>query len=233
MAYYNHVFLFGSSRAKKLKYSLPEIKPVNVDAIGGGRLRVLTEKARLRLVNRPGGQIGNTTLVYFLCGIPDLTTYRKGRHDNRRYREVTFENPHTVIHTYMAELNRTNDIMRDIGCTPVFCTIIIQSIEKWNLHLFSTHQTYILLHEGEYSKMQEDLGTAVSELNRTIVALNVENGVQTPFLHRLITINRTGMERHRFNLLPDGVHVDDATNVKVKDLMSNNIHVNVAKFLGN
>ena len=81
--------------------------------------------------------------------------------------------------------------------------------------------------------MQEYLGTAVSEINRVIVALKVENGVQTPLLHRLITINRNGMERHRFNLFPDGVHVDDATNVKLKDLMSHIIQVNVAKFLGN
>ena len=94
-------YVLTSSRGKDIPLSgLPEGTQLIVRF--GGRLRELRSEAE-DFLSPSFGPIRRRNHIYFLCGIPDITTILKN--DTPKYRECIYsEDPQVTIKRYTSEL---------------------------------------------------------------------------------------------------------------------------------
>ena len=172
--------------------------------------------------------------VYFVSGLPDVTTKLKRRfylHGKlRKYQEVIFPESPTEAHDrVMGLICQAEADIRRHHAIPVFTTITPSSLIKWNLHRLHGQFTTHLNYRGQYHHMQDNLHKAVQELNRSIHILNSSNGVVTPKLAQHIMYTRRGHWRYRYGKLVDGVHGTKKTNEAwtkiMTDVMDKNARV--------
>ena len=82
--------------------------------------------------------------VYYLAGIPDITTKIRGEDS---YQEVIFMGtPSETVPLLETEIVATATMTLKMGWTPVFCTISPMSLKDWN----SSARTPYLLHHNQY-----------------------------------------------------------------------------------
>ena len=137
--------------------------------------------------------------VYYLAGIPDLTTkIRDGD-----YQEVVFMGtPTETVPILENELLKTASMTKKLGWVPVFCTVTPMSLKDWN----SPERTPYLVHHNQYADMQVLLENTICSANHIIRAINKSNNVYTPNLHnQIVRINHSKV-KHMYNRLTDGCH---------------------------
>jgi hypothetical protein len=165
----------------------------------GAKLSQLRQSAHQVLQNakKQGKATGH---VYYLAGIPDLTTKIRGEDC---YQEVVYMGtPSETVPLLETELIATAKMTQEMGWTPVFCTISPMSLKDWN----SSARTPYLLHHNQYGDMQALLENTVIAANHVIRSLNKSNRVYTPNLQRQIAKISHGKVKFMYNRLYDGCH---------------------------
>ena len=165
----------------------------------GAKLTQLKQCANqvLLTANKQGKAPGH---VYYMAGIPDLTTKIRG---DDSYQEVVFMGtPLTTVPILEKEIISTASMTFKQGWTPVFCTITPMSLRDWN----SADRTPYILHHNQYEDMQVLLENTVIAANHVIRSINKSNRVYTPNLQRQIVKTKNGKTKFLYNRLPDGCH---------------------------
>ena len=148
--------------------------------------------------------------VYFVAGLPDLTTKEEwpnfqGRH---QYQEVIFKGEvEDAVDSMKSTIREAAFRVRAAGAVPVFGTIVPSQLERWNQIRLEQHKTTHLLHFHRYREMQLGLLQATIYTNRFIHEINNQHGVVTPALAKKILFSRRSKYRFRHKLLVDGVHL--------------------------
>ena len=170
----------------------------------------------LELPERHGGT-SEPRFVYFVAGLPDLTTKVSWRNFMGRYQyqEVIFKGPvEDAVEAMKTTIREAAHSIQAAGAVPVFSTIAPSQLERWNQVRLEQHKTTHLLHFQHYREMQLELLQTTIYVNRFIHELNNQNGVVTPALAKKIIYSRRSKYRFRHKLLVDGVHL---APVAVKD----------------
>ena len=198
--------VFASSRGLSLEHVAP--KNILVSATPGGKLKQLKEAAE-QIIPPPCGLVKRRKHIYFLCGITDLTHLEKSY--SHRYKECVFTgDPHKAADDYCQNLTKCQNDILNRGALPIFCTVPNMNIAIYNNFMLSQGKTSHLKHQNQYSKMQEDLETAINSINSQIHQINKKIHVSTPFLHETIR-KRMGRKNRRYNVYMwdkfyDGLH---------------------------
>ena len=207
--------IVATSRGKKLT-KLHDPPRTWLTYIPGGTLDELTEAA-VKLLAEARAHVRRWTyrqvdFVYFVGGLPDLTTRDKWRvfDGEKQYEEVYFnEDPHDTRDRMKVTLKRAASTVLALDAIPVFSTIVPSHIERWNHTRLGQHKTTHLLHFKDYKEMQIGLLQATIYTNQYIHELNLENGVVTPSLAKKILFSRRLRYRFRHAALEDGVHPNE------------------------
>jgi hypothetical protein len=165
-------YILASSRGRELESRLTNcntwmcVKP-------GAKSSQLLHIAEQVLPKVKGNEPGH---VYYLVGIPDLTTKIV---DTGNYQEVVFMGtPPDTVPILVAEIQKTAERMKQLGWILVFWTITPMSIGDLN----SLQRTPYLIHHKQYEDMQALLEKKTMAVNHVIRAINKSNGVYTPNL---------------------------------------------------
>ena len=203
------IIIAGASRGGCLRRL--ENKDILVITIRGGKIEQLTELVLKELEKGP------VDFVYFVAGLPDVSSrlreyfYLNSR--KCRYEEFVFtEDPEHAQKRVRAILADAETKIKEKGAIPVFSTITPFSINHWNHHRLQNHCTSHLLHFNTYQTQQENLHTAINNINIDIREINRANQVLTPKPSSFIAYKRRGHWRYRYGKLGDGTH----TNAKIK-----------------
>ena len=154
--------------------------------------------------------------IYYIAGLPDLTTKLKWRNfgGRRQYEEIVFgpEEPNDVADRVRGTMLTSAETIHRAGGIPVFATIATCSLEAWNRIRLEQQKTTHLNHFKEYDTMQLHLHQAAIYANRHIHEINNSNLVRTPRLGETVLKSRKGKYRCRYGRLgEDGVHLDSKT----------------------
>ena len=199
--------IFASSRGFGLNKFLPS--GTTVEAISGGTIGDLTEKAKLVLP--PPYGLKQRVHAYFLCGIPDITTLAK---DDYGYRECIYlESPLETADRYLQDLEKCRNTILELGSLPIFATIPKCNLEIYNNHMLNDGSTSQLKYQDQYAKMQDNLNQAIDSINGRIYRLNKQTQVSTPFLHCSIMEHRGRKNKryyvYKYDRYRDGLHAPD------------------------
>ena len=205
----------ATSRGKGL-HPLESLRNTIVYYRGGAEIVTLADKAVDILADIHTTSMAGPNFVYFVAGLPDVTTRTKRsfRLADRvhKYEEVTFrEKPHIACTRVMREYRKAEKTIIDNGAIPVFCTITPSSLYTWNHTRLSQGKTSHLEAYKEYDVMQKALIETISRINREICSINIRNNVATPKLDRAVIVRRPrgNANTHiRYDKLPDGVHLN-------------------------
>ena len=155
-----------------------------------------------------------------------MSTVNNYHHGNNiiRYEETTYNLSISNAYNHLIhELAYSNNRLRAEGIRPCYATIAPASLEKWNQYRLSRGKTGLLLHEGRYPQMQEDLTTVLSKINGFICKLNIWNEMYTPYVAGTVVRTKCpGGQMQRilqYHKLFDGVHADDKTITEWADKM--------------
>lgn len=177
----------------------------------GGKLSEMTDKIVKSLT--PPGSPSTKTHIYFVSGIPDITTRIQ---EHPYHQEIVYtENPIDTFNRIKAGIINANNKILSAGAIPIFCTIPSTKILKYNNFRLQKRRTNRLYYKDNYSIMQRKLESALDLINEEITAINVANDMSTPYLHVIIK-KGTGTKEDRkytyyYNKLYDGVHATDKT----------------------
>lgn len=190
--------------------------------IPGGKLSVLTRKA---LEDVTAMQGTGRNLVYFMCGIPDITTRLKGV----QYEEVVFRNSTQVYDNFHQDMLKAVASLSKHNSKVVFIPMVSMNLKAWNEHRFKVRKTKELNYKNEYFKMQGELNTLVLEINRAMIELNTVNGLLTPFCNSIVNCRTSGRVQFKFYKLVDGVHPNDQVKQEWIKLINRVISINERK----
>ena len=205
--------LVSSSRGVGLhnliKEDVGEWGGLSTKVISGGTFDLTTIAAKEIISSL--GHTENPPHVYFMAGIPDITTLIKDKYFGQNHREVILENTEEqTISKVKDEIIKADKEIRDAGAKPIFCTITNMSISQHNTFLHTHKKTDILLHQDSYNTMQSHLDNILKEINDTIITHNRNTGVATPHCHSIIRKHRgrsgAGYYITDFSALYDGLH---------------------------
>ena len=146
------------------------------------------------------------------CPLPNLFRHRRPA----IYEEYIFVEPQdTAVQRMALTFRDTATVVKELGATPVFCTIPPSCLEVWNRTRLSQKKTSLLSHYLDYPIMQESLLATTIEINHHITQINHENSVHTPFLADTIVKKPGKDKKHRahYSRLSDGVHPSNDTKI--------------------
>lgn len=158
--------------------------------------------------------------------LPGLYTYRGGvaRHQEFIFRETAAQ----AITRITKLISEMSEHIKSLHALPVICTIPPSSLTTWNHIRLKQHKTSLLTHYKQYQHMQQQLITAIVEINKNIIAINHSNHVHTPKLADTILTKPGKNKNHRchYGRLVDGVHPTEAVKedwaIKLTDAMCKN-----------
>lgn len=180
-----------------------------VITISGATIDHLTNKALDIIANHPSP---SSIHVYFIAGIPDITTMIR----DVGYEEVIFiEDPITAHSHFITKATRTINRIIQAQAIPCLATIAPMSIDTWNHTRLHQHKTNYLIHFNQYEDMQALLNQTLIHINTDIIKLNTVNNMLTPKLATQILHkqNTHRSYRTRFGRLTDGVHPNTETQL--------------------
>ena len=159
------------------------------------------------------------TFVYFVAGLPDVTTKLESilwlHRFSAPYQEVIFpEKPQSAANRVIAEFRRTNNIIKQHNAIPVFGTVAPINIEDWNRERLRQQKTAVLNHTAKYRRMQRALTDTIKIINSALGYINKENCVATPKLAEKVTARRRSDKSLRVlkrKFVRDGVHLKKRT----------------------
>ena len=138
----------ATSRGKDLT-GLPLGTHLNVRI--GGQLSELRSVAE-SFIPPPYGPIKRRMHIYFICGIPDITTILKNKEEH--YRECIYaEEPQTTIDRLTHELQQCKESLVRRGALPIFATIARVSLANYNNYFVTKNKTSYLKHSEDYTVM--------------------------------------------------------------------------------
>ena len=168
--------VIASSRGAGLQAHLP--KGSYVTTMPGGRLTTLMNKAKDDIP--PPHGLTKRYHIYFLCGVPDITSLVKDRNEN--YRECIYNNePSHTTDNYVMDLKECQREILKCGALPIFATITKINIRNYNMHSLDNNKTSCLKFSDKYQIMQSKLDQAINLINVEIHKLNKKIGVSSPF----------------------------------------------------
>ena len=149
-----------------------------------------------------------------------------------RYEEVTFN--YTVpeaIAKLVGEIVASARRLREEGIRPCYATVPPASLNKWNNYRYNRGRTAGLLHEHQYSEMEEALTAALAIANGVICKLNNYHCMQTPYLAGTVLRTKTDPNQNKKYILQehklyDGVHAGDDLLEKWADKLHTAIRKN-------
>ena len=157
--------------------------------------------------------------MYFLAGVPDLTTKLRGPN----YQEVIFMgSPPDTVPGYEEQLTKASHDIKVLGWKPVFCPIIPMALKDWN----APCRTSYLIHYHHYEDMQALLEKTIIAINHIIRAINKSNRVHTPNIQSNIIKMDHGRTKFMYNHLHDGCHPNDAAADKWVQMIKQSIAIN-------
>ena len=114
--------------------------------------------------------------VYFLIGIPDITTMVRG--DD--YEEVIFDLPNTIPIT--EKFKELINLTKSLGGIPCLCTVASMDLKVWNNHRLAENKTTHLRFKEQYQEMQKKLENSIIQINKIIIETNITNEMHTPLI---------------------------------------------------
>lgn len=152
--------------------------------------------------------------VFFVAGLPDLTWKISDRAEH--YSEVTFAESPEVAHDRMTSIlsAASSFISNRHHAKTSFSTIIPMSLDTWNNKRLNDFATSYLIHHNQYECMQVNLVKATITINKSIIEMNIRNGMPTARIAKPV-LRKSGRRRKSYRVhygkLADGVHVDEET----------------------
>ena len=210
--------LMATSRGRGLK-SLNKRPNTLLTVYPGGKTEDMTQEALDILSCLPSSK---NHLVYFISGLPDVTTKLKKnfylRRRKRHYEEVIIKDSPSQIHNRVIKIIKSAEKkIKNAKATPVFATICPMSIQRWNSFRLHQHKTSHLNYFNHYDHMQQIIEEAISLINTTILSINSKNKVATPKIAQPIMYLRNGHCRCRYGKLLDGVHPNENIQAEWKN----------------
>ena len=205
--------ILATSRGADLADHLPFGTTVKV--MPGAKLQDLKDEAK-KILPPPSSRIVRRQHVYFLCGVPDLSTLQKN--NSPKYRECIYNfEPLTKAQQYQNQLRECRDEILRCGALPIFATIPKFNLEIYNNHLLAKNYTTYLQYQDDYKEMQTKLNTTIDSVNTYIYSLNKDTNVSTPFIHCSI-MQRRGSHPNRYYVLQwekfrDGLHASKSLSI--------------------
>lgn len=206
--------LLASSRGGGIEHLMPRDITIISHVMPGANMRDLEKRANT--VIPPTHLTQDTTHVYILAGIPDITNKLTKHSRTHHYTECIYTgNPQQTIQDIKDNMRKLEHTIKQKGATPIFCTITNMNIEKYNKQLKRAKKTYTLHHTDNYAQMQEHVNTVINSINNHIRETNRANNIGTPFFHSAIR-KRIGTKRKHHYIdnwegLWDGVHATRGT----------------------
>ena len=208
--------IMATSRGRELEPYFERIPNTIMRVMPGSSIERLTHTATT-IINQHPPSPSKPHFVYFIAGLPDVTTRTTNyaRKDPRRYDEVTFPEEPSVAHDRLKILyEHTSSAIKDLHCIPIFATIAPCSLITWNSQRLTNHCKSHLRHKHQYKEMQDKLNINTLKMNETIIELNNRNDVFTPKLGRVIIFKQNAKRmtpRVRYWKLTDGTHPNQQT----------------------
>ena len=159
--------------------------PYIYKTVPGGKFNTLTRIALEHITKSPN--LNKPVHVYYLAGLPDLTTKLRNRKD--MYEEVVFnEEPQAAIDRMSSLIIQTHETITSLGAKAIFCPIIPINLTLWNTERQKQNKTSHLLYSPQYPIMQINLHHSITNINQLMVMINKENNLTTPFIdNKIIT----------------------------------------------
>ena len=205
-----------SSRGFHLGPKLP--RGTILSAIPGGKIKELTTEA-LRITPPTYNPSVRRPHIYLLCGIPDISELVKSPNMEEYYycESIYAEDPDDTFKRIAKALDKSQKDIKRHGALPIFATIPLYNIDKYNNHIKNTRRppkTHHLHHTSEdYKIMQTNLEIIIDRLNKHIRHINADVGASTPLLHDTIKEYRGKKENkyfvYKWNRMYDGLHPGD------------------------
>ena len=149
--------VISSSRGEGLEEFLPA--NTTVDFTKGGKLEDLTKTAK-KHVPPPYGLSKKRTHLYFVCGIPDISTLAKDK--ITRYRECIYpDDPNETADNFLNKLNESSKTTLRCGALPIFANIPQFDLSTYNSHQRTSHRKFT----QNYHEMQTNLEQAIDKCN--------------------------------------------------------------------
>ena len=164
--------------------------------------------------------------VYFLVGIPDITTIVK----RGAYQEtILVPSKEELTMTFNEKILDLTSVVKKAASRVCLCKIAPMDIEKWNKHrLYKKKRTH-LKHQANYKEMQNTLDEAIIQINKFIVEINITNHMITPFIADTVFTKKKGSRNKKFySKLPDGLHPGEDLCTKWGEQIAQRIDANLS-----
>ena len=207
--------LVGSSRAKSVETQLAKTHPdpsnLIIHAKSSAKLYDLSGKAINIIQSKHLDPYTTDVKVYFLAGYCDLTEMLMGAN----YEEVVFlEDVEHAVQRVIYNIDQASSYITSFNFSPVFSTIPPGNLDIWNNTRFLQRKTNFLNYSSRYQEMNKNIIQAIVQINKHILAKNIQNSVSTPYVASTIMDNHPGFDRHgnrypprvHYSRLVDGVH---------------------------
>lgn len=202
----------------------------------GAKIANLTSTVLDRIKN--GHYDANQTHIYFLAGLPDLTTMvRKGNKPHGKYEEVVFrECPEAAQERIIRTIVCATENITHNGAKVCFCPIIPSHLRTWNEHRYQRGATTKLMHRDQYDQWQKNIHQTIIGINQEIRSLNRSVNMKTPEIERPVigSFSRGAVTKPRYKFsykeLIDGTHPTEKLAEKWAEKIIKSIIVNRTTF---